>query len=155
MDQKEIVRNENTKIIIAIDDSPAAENAIKVGLQLAKGLNLGVAFVHEDTALSEKFIIDNRDEGPTQEDILKADPISLAASEQASVEGVPAYFFVYGSDTSAEIAAAIVGFADSCKAEFIVMGSRGHGVLASKILGSVSQTVLKEAKQPVVITHAN
>ena len=154
MDQKEILRSENTKIIVAIDGTPAADNAIKVGLRLAKGLNLGVAFVHEDTKLSEQFILDNRDEGPTQEDIINADPISLAASEQAKAKDVAAYFFVYGSETSAEIAAAIIGTADSCEAEFIVMGSRGHGPIASKILGSVSQVVLKEAKRPVVITHA-
>ena len=45
----------------------------------------------------------------------------------------------------------IIGFADSKKADLIVMGSHGRTGFKKMLLGSVSNGVLQQARQPVLI----
>jgi nucleotide-binding universal stress UspA family protein len=49
---------------------------------------------------------------------------------------------------------AILRVADVRECDLIVMGSRGHGTLASLLLGSVSHRVLAHARVPVMIIKA-
>jgi nucleotide-binding universal stress UspA family protein len=48
-----------------------------------------------------------------------------------------------------------VAYADSIDADMIVVGSRGHGRLASALLGSVSRAILREARRPVLVIRGS
>ena len=67
-----------------------------------------------------------------------------AAAEQ---QGVRAVAKLLVGDAVDEI----VACADNLDADVIVIGSRGHGTLASALLGSVSRGVVSESKRPITI----
>jgi len=43
--------------------------------------------------------------------------------------------------------------AEKSNCDLVVMGSRGHGVLADAVIGSVSRRVLRQCKKPVLIVR--
>jgi len=47
----------------------------------------------------------------------------------------------------------LVAYADTIDADLIVVGSRGHGAIASAVVGSVSRGVLHEARRPVLVVR--
>jgi nucleotide-binding universal stress UspA family protein len=87
---------------------------------------------------------------------VNADEIEQATHEALDREiaevdgpaGVPIERFV------AEGPAADVILDASADAELIVVGTRGHGAIATLVLGSTSQHVIHRAKRPVVVVPA-
>jgi nucleotide-binding universal stress UspA family protein len=73
---------------------------------------------------------------------------ALALAEEA---GVPASTTLLRGDPVDEI----VAYADTIDADLIVVGSRGHGALASALLGSVSRGILGEARRPVLVVRTS
>ncbi len=72
------------------------------------------------------------------------------AAEIAARKGVDAKTELLVGNPADEI----VAFGDTIDADLIVVGSRGHGAIASALLGSVSRAVLHESRRPVLVVRA-
>lgn len=137
------------KTLIAIDGSPAALEAARYGLQLARdGLRTGfvLATVQEPTYLYELML------APGAEVLER---VSGAAGERALADA-QALFDAAGvayerAIGSGDPAATLVEIAQRRGCSAILMGARGLGDLRGALLGSVSRGVMRQAAVPVTI----
>jgi nucleotide-binding universal stress UspA family protein len=135
------------QILIATDGSPSAEEAVEVGLELAKEQGADVTFVHVTdpdemrAGRSASHPLTHTEEVDDSEVVLKA------AAQTADEAGV-SYALERVSGNTAE---SIVALADEKDADLIVVGSRGRGSVATALLGSISHAVLRHANRPVLV----
>jgi nucleotide-binding universal stress UspA family protein len=135
------------QILIGTDGSSSAREAVEVGLELAKEQGADVTFVHVTAAEEVRggrggsHAFTHRDEIDESETVLQ---VAADAAEDAGVS--------YGLERFAgETVETIVALADAKDADLIVLGCRGRGAVASALLGSVSQGVLRHASRPVLV----
>jgi nucleotide-binding universal stress UspA family protein len=138
------------RILIATDGSPSAQEATRFGLELAAEQDAATTFVFVAPAVD---VLSAGGFGLTAampHEITEADREPLdEALELAGDLGVRANARLLRGDPVDEI----VAFADTVDADLIVVGSRGHGALASALLGSVSRGILREARRPVLVVR--
>ncbi len=134
------------KIVIAIDNDPAAENVALSGFQLGLQLNAEIALVSvidtnvlkiERTILPTEFkeILKNNQHNLQQKlltTIFKGHKVSTFLREGKPYE-------------------VILRVADEWYADIIVIGTHGKGQLSRLLLGSVTEKVIKHSKKPVFI----
>jgi nucleotide-binding universal stress UspA family protein len=138
------------QILIATDGSPSAQEAVDVGLELAKEQGADVTFVHVIPAEEIRggrggaHALTQREEIDDSETALKG---AGAAAEAAGISYALERF-------AGETVETIVALADSKNADIIVLGNRGRSSLTAALLGSVSQGVLNHAKRPVLVVKA-
>jgi len=139
------------RILIATDGSPAAHQAVELGVDLARQEGAAVAIVHviplTDVVPMDAFgLVGRTPYEPSEDDeAVLGDAVAIADRE-----GVPAISKLLHGDPATEIA----DYADVLGADLIVVGSRGHGALASVLLGSVSRGVLARAQRAVLVVRA-
>jgi nucleotide-binding universal stress UspA family protein len=140
------------RILIATDGSQAAHQALEFGLDLARHEEAAVAIVHV-VPFSDGVPLDGFGlVGRVPYEVNGNDQAVLdEAAAIADREGVPAVSKLLRGDPATEI----VEYADALGADLIVVGSRGHGGLASALLGSVSRGVLARARRPVLVVRAS
>jgi nucleotide-binding universal stress UspA family protein len=137
------------RILIATDGSPAANEAIAFGLELAQEHHCEVTVVHVAHAPgSEDARVGPYGPPvgwPQPEDYRPlTDAEALAAEREIAIETR-----LLTGDPVGEI----VAYADALGADLTVVGSRGRGALASALLGSVSRGVLHESRRPVLVVR--
>jgi nucleotide-binding universal stress UspA family protein len=137
-------------ILIATDGSPSAQDATRFGIELAEEHGAAVTFVYVVPAMdiipSGGFCF----AAAVPHEAAEADREPLdAALQLADDAGIPARAKLLHGDPVDEI----VAYADSVDSDLIVVGSRGHGAIASAVLGSVSRGVLHEARRPVLVVR--
>ena len=139
------------KILIATDGSASSAEAVDFGVELAAEHEAKVIFVHVAPALDILPVAGYGIGGG-----IPRVPHELDAFDRASLEDAEEIAARKDVEASSKLLVGnavdeIVAYADSQGADLIVVGSRGHGTLASVLLGSVSRGVLSESKRPVAV----
>jgi nucleotide-binding universal stress UspA family protein len=139
------------KIVIATDGSDSAREALEFGLDLAAEQDATACVVHVapsvDAMPCASFMV-----------LTPSIPHELCEHDREPLNEAVQIASEKGVDVETELlkghpADEIVAFADTIDADLIVVGTRGHGSIASALLGSVSRDVLHESRRPVLIVR--
>lgn len=134
-------------ILIGYDGSPHAQKALDKGLALARltvaDLTLVTAFPDIPTYLGSPQY-DQMVEHATR----RAREIAEQAAVQARTQG---FRNVRVEVVEGQAAVCILRVAEALHCDCIVVGSRGHGIMAGLLLGSVSDRLAHHAPVPVLI----
>jgi nucleotide-binding universal stress UspA family protein len=130
-------------VVVAVDDSSAAESAIRDGVRLASDLDAPVVFVYvrrgPSAALGDPYHQRRLDAEMRIGD--RAIEAGLAAARRA---GVPAS----GEQLHGKPAATLEEFARLRGAQFIVVGARRR-----RLARSVSRALIRRASRPVLVAR--
>jgi nucleotide-binding universal stress UspA family protein len=142
------------RVVHATDFSPASAGAFRKAVEVAKDNSATLLIVHvlptlpmvadaymAATAYNEMLLAQRRQAQTSMDRLVKR-----ARTAGARVTG-------HVVDTGA-IAETIVRFARRQRADLIVVGTHGHGVLAKILLGSVAERVISRAHCPVVTVRS-
>jgi len=137
------------RILLATDGSSDAREAARYARELAIRDSAGVIVVTAFDPIPT-FLGEPQESEVEAERVAEARRIAEEAAQYLKKAGVQVIIEVLEGPA----AQAILKVADVRQTDLIVMGSRGHGALASLMLGSVSRGVLAEARTPVLIVKA-
>jgi nucleotide-binding universal stress UspA family protein len=144
-----------TRLLVATDGSPSADVAVELVARTTWAEPTTVRIVEAIDTLPALFGTLWPTVAIMESDTIDAE-IGAAAGE--TLARVRDRLTRPGVDVDAEVlrgrpATAIVDAADAFAADLIVMGSRGHGTIASMVLGSVSGEVVDHASVPVLVAR--
>jgi len=139
-------------ILVAVDGSPDAEQALTEAIDLAEGDRARLTLI---TAVSQlpatAYLAAGADFGKLFEDAhAEAEAILRRARER-----VPDDVAVRWVLSEQPIRAALAQQIADGGHDLVVMGSRGRGAVRAALLGSVSHYVLHHSAIPVLIVHAD
>jgi nucleotide-binding universal stress UspA family protein len=138
-------------ILIATDGSPNAQEAVDVGLELARKQGAEITFVHVTQPENVHGGRGGSHAYAHQEKPDAPDGALHAAGAAADEAGVSYELEQFAGETIETITA----LADSKSADLIVLGCRNRNPVVSAILGSVSRGVLRRASRPVLIVKSS
>lgn len=138
-----------TKILLATDGSSHAKEALKYARDLALRDGAQVIVVHAFAPVPS-YVGDPWEDRAMARHVSAGHQVANEAAQKLQEAGLEVIVEVLEGPP----ADAILRVADVRQCDLIVMGSRGHGTLASLLLGSVSHRVLAHAQAPVMIVSA-
>jgi nucleotide-binding universal stress UspA family protein len=140
------------KILVAIDGSPDADQALAQAIDLAEyehaRLTLFSAVAGPPAAAYAGV------SGNVVASLALDAQSETEAVLRAAVEQVPDDVSVSTAFSSEPVRPALLRQIEDGQHDLVIMGSRGRGALASVLLGSVSHYVLHHSPVPVLIVHA-
>jgi nucleotide-binding universal stress UspA family protein len=137
------------KILLATDGSPDARQALAYARDLALRDGAQVIVVHAFEPVPS-YLGDPWGDRSAGRRVAAGQEVADNAAQSLKGAGVDVVVEILEGPP----ADAILKVADVRACDLIVMGSRGHGTLASLLLGSVSHRVLAHARAPVLIAKA-
>jgi nucleotide-binding universal stress UspA family protein len=140
------------RILWATDGSIEAEEALKYAVLLAKEYSAEIVGIYisstkiknlySDLYLLRKKLFNN---------LVKADEVNLEARFNSIKTKLRSQGLDFTSNIlRGEASTRIINFAQNEKADLIVMGTRGHGLLDKVLIGSTTLKVLKKSKIPIL-----
>ena len=134
------------QLIVALDGSPGAGEALDAGLALAResGAAVTLAYVKHRPlpVLGDPFYGRS-----VSQELLRARTVLADAAALAAGLGVEADAEALEGDP----ARSVLELARARDADLIVVGSRGRGSVAGALLGSVSSEIVRDADRPVLV----
>ena len=133
-------------IVWATDGSEHADRALDYAIQIAQRDGASLHIVH----VVEKFLgsrIAGQDQHVDEPDV--EDKIKRQVAKVRSEQGIDTR--VHMPSTPGSVAKLIAESSERARADLIVVGTRGHSVVAGAILGSVTQHLLHLAHCPVLV----
>lgn len=138
-----------SRILLATDGSPNAEGAFKYARDLALRDEALVILVHAFPSIPT-YLGEPWGEQVIEKTVAHGKQVADLVAERLREAGVDVIVEVLEGPP----ADAILRVADVRQCDLIVMGNRGHGEVASLLLGSVSHRVVAHAHAPVLIVRA-
>jgi nucleotide-binding universal stress UspA family protein len=135
------------QILVATDGSPSSQEAVDVGLELAKEQGADVTFVHVADPDEVRGGRGGTHPVTHTEEVDDSEATLKSAGQAAEDVGV-SYALERVSGNTVE---SIVAVAEEKEADLIVVGSRGRNAVTTALLGSVSNGVLRHAGRPVLV----
>jgi nucleotide-binding universal stress UspA family protein len=136
-------------VLIAIDGTEPAQDAVHVGLELATHEHASVTFVYVTALVGLIEGMDDPKAPPNRVPAPEEDPVLRNALEMARERGVLAQAELLVGYVPAQIAR----LAEDIDADMIVVGSRSLGPLKRAVLGSVSRPLVGMTRRPVLIVQ--
>jgi nucleotide-binding universal stress UspA family protein len=140
-------------ILVAIDGSPDAEQALAQGIDLASCEHARLTLfsaVQAPPAVAYNGI----GGGDVVARLVRETEQEAQALLRDAVRRVPEDVSVTSVLSAEPVRTALVRQIEKGEHDLVVMGSRGRGALRSALLGSVSHYVLHHSPVPVLIVHA-
>lgn len=137
------------KIVVAIDGSSAALNALEHLVRLAKGWGgshqLALVNVQQPIVHADAFGLTAGMDGPLLQQLGQRDLDAALVIAKASGFGVEQRIEV------GPPASCIADYANDVGAELIVLGTKGRSNIANVLVGSVAHRIPQQSKLPVLL----
>ena len=135
-----------SKILIAVDDSPAAEKVASKGFQLAQQLNADITLV---SVVDTVFLISEGGVPPNE--VAESIKNDLKKSQQLLIDKIFMNHKVLAYVVEGKPFEIILKNADECAVDLIVIGTHGRTGLSHLLMGSVAEHIIRHSKIPVLI----
>jgi nucleotide-binding universal stress UspA family protein len=137
-------------ILVAIDGSPHADQALMDAIDLAESENARLTVF---TALAPLPPVAYFAVGAPVTDLARNAEAEAEAVLLRAVASVPADVSVTTVLATQPVLPALLRQIEAGHHDLVVMGSRGRGRVSTAVLGSVSNHVMREAGVPVIVIH--
>ena len=140
------------KIVWATDGSNEAEEALKYAVYLAKKYSAEILGIYVSTkkvkSISSEFYLLKQELFNSLTETEERNYKENFSNIESRLRSTGIHFT--GKVLRGEPASRIVNFVQKEKADLVVIGTRGHGLLDKMLIGSITLTVLKKSKTPVL-----
>jgi nucleotide-binding universal stress UspA family protein len=141
------------QILVPLDGSPPAEEALPTAYDWAAALGCAVVLVRVQPWLSTQMAIDERyipDAGRFEEEAAQAAAEYLAYLQQRAPAGLTVTSEVLRGDP----AACLIEFAETQPVDLVVMSSHGRGGVGRMALGSVTDRIVRHGLPTCIVPAA-